>query len=145
MFQLRQFVDSRCLIENEPAKGLKGEKCLGSTPEEIKYILCELQIGFCLDFGHAINTANTLKKEPLIFIKKFTGLKPSVYHLTDGNYSGEYDSHDHYGQGSFPIKELVKMIPPGVKITNEAKHGSDSNLDDFKNNYLFFSGALKDL
>ena len=135
--QLRPFVDSRCVIENKPQKGLGDEKCLGATPEEVKYILNELKTGFCLDFGHAICAANSLKREPLEFIKEFLIFNPSIYHLTDGDYGNEYDTHLHYGEGTFPIKELLKMIPNGAKITNEAKHDFDNNLNDFKEDYFY--------
>jgi endonuclease IV len=135
--QLRPFIDSRCLIENKPMRGLNDEKCLGSTPEELVYILNELQTGFCLDFGHAICTANSLKKKPLEFINEFILLNPNMYHLTDGDYTGEYDSHLHYGKGTFPLKELLKMIPNKTKVTNEAKHDSDNDLNDFKEDFLY--------
>jgi deoxyribonuclease-4 len=137
--QLRPFVDSRCVIENKPVKGLNGEKCLGVIPEEIKYISNELRTGFCLDFGHAICAAKSLKREPFKFIKEFIALNPRMYHLTDGDYKDEYDSHLHYGKGSFPIKELLRMIPDEAKITNEAKHDSDLKLDDFKKDFLYVS------
>ena len=139
--QLRPFIDSRCLIENKPMRGLNDEKCLGSTPEELMYILNELQTGFCLDFGHAICTANSLKREPLGFISEFTPLNPNMYHLTDGDYTGEYDSHLHYGKGTFPLKELLKMVPNNAKVTNEAKHDSGNDLNDFKEDYIFISNS----
>jgi len=135
--QLKPFVDSRCVIENKPMKGLNEEKCLGATPEEIKYISKELHIDFCLDFGHAICAANSIKREPFEFIKEFLELKPRMYHLTDGDYSGEYDSHLQYGKGTFPIKELIKMVPDEKKVTNEAKHNSEINLEDFKEDFLY--------
>ena len=135
--QLRPFIDSRCVIENKPLKGLNGEKCLGATPEEIKYIINELHTGFCLDFGHAICAANSLKTEPLNFIKEFFVFNPRMYHLTDGDYAGEYDSHFHYGKGTFPVKKLIKLIPDGAKVTNEAKHNSDSKLDDFREDFFY--------
>jgi deoxyribonuclease-4 len=137
--QLQPFVDSRCVIENKPMKGLNEEKCLGATPEEIRYISDGLQIDFCLDFGHAIYAANSNKIEPLEFIKDFLSLNPRMYHLTDGNYTDEYDSHLHYGKGTFPIKELLKMVPNDKKVTNEAKHDFDSKLDDFKEDFLYVS------
>ena len=142
--QLHPFIDSRCLIENKPCKGLNDEKCLGSTPEEIRYILNELQVGFCLDFGHAICAANTLNKEPLDYIRDFIAFNPELYHLTDGDYSSEYDTHIHYGKGTFPVKELLKMIPDDVKITNEAKHDFDNRLCDFKEDYTFLKSILND-
>jgi len=135
--QLRSFVDTRCLIENKPLKGLNGEKCLGSTPEEIKYIINELKAGFCLDFGHAICAANSLKKEPIEFIKEFITFNPKMYHLTDGNYESETDTHFHYDKGNFPLKELIKLIPDGAKITNEARRDSPVDLNDFKEDYLY--------
>ena len=135
--QLQSFADTRCLIENKPAKGLNGEKCLGSIPEEIKHIMGELQIGFCLDFGHAICAANSLKMEPLKLINEFLALKPQMYHLTDGDYSGEYDTHFHYGKGTFPLNELLKMVKDGAKITNEAKLNSDIDLHYFKEDSLY--------
>jgi endonuclease IV len=132
IYQLRPFVDSRCLIENKPVKGLNNERCIGSTLEEIKYILNEMHVGFCLDFGHAICAANSLKKEPLTLVNEFLSLNPNMYHLTDGDYTSKYDSHLHYGQGTFPIAELLKLVPDDAKVTNEAKHDSDTSLDDFK-------------
>jgi len=123
-------------------KGLNDEKCLGSTFEEIKYILNELQIGFCLDFGHAICAANSLKREPIRLIKEFLLLNPRMYHLTDGDYTSDKDSHLHYSKGTFPLKELLKMLPDKAKVTNEAKHNSDNKLDDFKEDCLYFMSNL---
>jgi endonuclease IV len=139
IYQLRPFADSRCLIENKPIKGLNNEKCIGSIPSEIKHITNELHIGFCLDFGHAICAANSQKQEPLTLIKEFRALNPAMYHLTDGNYTSEYDSHLHYGQGTFPIEELLQLVPDMVKLTNEAKHGSNESLDDFREDIIFIS------
>jgi len=141
--QLHPFVDSRCLIENVPIKGLNNEKCLGATLNEINYILNELQIEFCLDFGHAICAANTLKKYSFDFIRELLELNPKIYHLTDGNYTSEYDSHSHYGKGTFPLKKLLEMIPPGAKITNEAKHSSEFNLNDFKKDAYYIKRKTK--
>ena len=57
---------------------------------------------------------------------------PRIYHLTDGEYDSEIDSHLHYGEGSFPIKEVLKLIPEGSKITNEAKRKDISSLNEFR-------------
>ncbi|GHT87684.1 hypothetical protein FACS1894137_15260 [Spirochaetia bacterium] len=119
--QLRPFIDLRCLIENKPVKGLHNEKCIGATPDEISYIRGELKAGLCLDFGHAICAANSLKQEPLSFINELVQLHPAMYHLTDGGYASEYDSHLHCGKGNFPLKELLLLVPDNAKLTNEAK------------------------
>ena len=135
--QLRPYADSRCLIENKPIKGINGEKCLGSTPDEIKYINNELNAGFCLDFGHAICAANTMKIDTMDFINNFLILDPKMYHLTDGNYESETDTHFHYGKGNFPIKELFKIIHDGIKVTNEARNDSNNDLNEFKDDYIY--------
>jgi len=140
--QLHPYIDSRCLIENKPMRGLNDEKCLGSIPEEIRYILNELQAGFCFDFGHMICTANSLKMEPLEFINEFMAFNPCMYHLTDGDYTSEYDSHLNYGKGTFPMKEILKIIPDDAKVTNEARHASKSDLNDFKDDFLYAKNIL---
>jgi endonuclease IV len=137
IYQLHFFADKRCLIENKPFRGLSNGICIGTTPEEIISIMDELLIGFCLDFGHAICAANSLKQNPLQFIQELLQLNPTMYHLTDGDYKGEYDSHLHYGQGDFPIKEILKLIRQDVKLTNEAKHNLNINLNDFKEDILY--------
>jgi endonuclease IV len=137
IYQLRSFIDPRCLIENKPIKGLNNERCVGSTLDELSYITRELNAGFCLDFGHAICAANSLQKEPLRYIKELLSLKPVMYHLTDGDYQSEYDSHLHYGEGNFPIDDMLKLVPCDAKITNEAKHNSDNDLSDFRDDILY--------
>jgi endonuclease IV len=141
--QLYPFMDRRCLIENKPLKGLQNGKCIGATVNEIQYLLNELKAGFCLDFGHAICAANSLKIEPFKLIKDFIAFNPLMYHLTDGDYASEYDSHLHYGKGSFPLKELLKMVPHDTKLTNEAKHDSNTDLNDFEKDVLYFGEYIK--
>ena len=131
--QLSPFADSRFLIENKPIRGLDGSTCGGSTFADVKFIIDGIGkgTGFCLDFGHAICAANTLKKDPFEFIRELTALKPRVYHLTDGDYSSELDSHLHYGKGSFPLKELLSFVPDGGMVTNEAKREDGKSLREF--------------
>lgn len=129
--QYKPFIDNRFLIENKPFIALDDRLCLGAKPEEIKFLMENLGVGFCLDFGHAICAANSFKKEPIEFIKEFLELKPKVFHLTDGIYTSEKDEHLHYGKGNFPLKEFLNLIPQDAKITNEAKHDFKDNLDDF--------------
>lgn len=131
--QLAPFADERLLIENKPIRGLDGSVCVGCVPEELKKIIDGIGhgTGFCLDFGHAICTANTLGEEPLGFIEQLMTLQPRLYHLTDGDYYSELDSHLHYGQGSFPLDRLLGIIPSGAKITNEAKRSDGSSLKEF--------------
>jgi len=132
--QLKPFADGRFLIENKPIRGLDGSTCVGSIYDDLKLIIDDIghECGFCLDFGHAICAANTLKKEPFSFIKELSKLNPRVYHLTDGDYTSELDSHLHYGQGTFPLKALLSLVPDGEMITNEAKRFNTNTLNEFK-------------
>ena len=138
--QLSTYADERFLIENKPIRGLDGSTCVGSVYGDLKLIIDGIGkgCGFCLDFGHAICAANTLKKEPLFFIGELCKLNPRVYHLTDGDYQSELDSHLHYGKGSFPLKELLTFVPNDGMVTNEAKRNVIENLSEFKedSNYL---------
>lgn len=131
--QLTPFADERFLIENKPIRGLDGSTCVGCVYGDLKLIIDGIGkgTGFCLDFGHAICAANTLKKEPFEFIKELTTLNPRVYHLTDGDYRSELDSHLHYGEGSFPLKKLLPFVPNGGMVTNEAKLNNSDNLEEF--------------
>ena len=130
--QLSPYVDGRFLIENKPIKGFGGDYiCVGTDYEELKAMVDALHCGFCLDFGHAICAANTLRRDPLEFIAQLKSLNPKVYHLTDGDYKSEIDSHYHYGRGTFPLKELLTFVPDGGMITNEAKRENMTTLKEF--------------
>ena len=132
--QLSPFADERFLIENKPIRGIDGSTCVGSIYGDLKLIIDGIGkgCGFCLDFGHAICAANTLKKDAITFISELIMLKPKVYHLTDGLYDSELDSHLHYGQGSFPLKKLLEFVPDGEMITNEAKRNILTSLEEVK-------------
>ena len=141
--QLSPYVDDRFLIENKPVKGFGGDYiCVGTNYDELKTITEALNCGFCLDFGHAICAANTLKENPIEFIKELKKLNPRVYHLTDGDYRSEIDSHYHYGAGSFPLKELLSFVPDGGMITNEAKRDDISTLLEFYTDSLYLANNM---
>lgn len=141
--QLSSFADERFLIENKPIRGLDGSTCVGSIYSDLKLIIDGIGkgTGFCLDFGHAICAARTLKKDPFEFINELKKLQPRVFHLTDGDYLSELDSHLHYGDGSFPLNKLVNLVPENGMITNEAKRFNSDNLGEF----LADSNKLKEL
>ena len=142
--QLFPYSDNRFLIENKPIKGFGGNYiCVGTDYDELKTIIDTLKCGFCLDFGHAICAANTLKKNPIEFIAKLKKLNPKVYHLTDGDYKSEIDSHYHYGTGSFPLNELLKFVPDGGMITNEAKREDMTTLKEFYQDCIKLNGYTK--
>ena len=123
--------DSRIVVENKPYFTVdQSAVCNGHAPEQLQKVMQEANVGICLDMGHAICAANALKEEPLGFIKRFIALAPTMYHLTDGDFHSTIDSHQHFGQGSFPLKEILSLIPSGSVVTNEAVKDSKVNLND---------------
>ena len=142
--QLKPFADERFLIENKPIRGLDGSTCVGSIYGDLKLIIGGIGngCGFCLDFGHAICAANTLKKRPLAFIDELRKLNPRVYHLTDGDYHSELDSHLHYGKGSFPLKELLSLVPYDGMVTNEAKRNDKTSLQEFQKDSCYMERLI---
>ncbi len=129
--QLQVISDKRIVIENKPQYGLKMENCVGHSYEEIDYLLKNTGLRFCLDIGHAICSANSKRVDYLEFISKMILLGPSIYHLTDGDIKSELDRHDHYGEGTYPLDDILRLMPSDCIITNEAKKDSDLTLDCF--------------
>lgn len=138
--QMEEIKDQRSLIENKPYKGLNGSRCVGSTPQEISFLMRSLDIGLCLDFGHAISSANSHNIDFYSFIEQFAALGPSMYHLTDGDTASELDRHDQYGKGNFPLKKLLQLIPPGAKVTDEAMRKDTSTLQEYVKDRVYIFG-----
>lgn len=126
------------IIENKPKIGLKGEICIGASPEEIERITGETGIGFCLDIGHAICFAAWAQTGWEEVVDQFMKLKPEVYHLSDGNMNSHTDSHLHYGDGNFELSKIIKLIPSDVYVSVETEKDPELHLKDFERdvNYL---------
>jgi len=131
--QLKQIADKRILVENNPYHALDdGLICNGATPEEIGLVMEEANVGFCLDVGHAICSANALKQRHKLFFSKFLALKPAMFHLTDGDGKGVLDSHVHIGKGTYDLSVLLKTIPDGTLVTVETDKDSVGDLADYE-------------
>ncbi len=129
--QISVLNDPRMLIENKPYLGQKDEVCVGYSAEDIDYVMKKTGIRFCLDIGHAICAANSLKKPPVAYIKNLMKLNPVLYHISDGDYAGVYDSHEHLGAGTYPFDEIIPLLPKDARITLETKKNSTTSLSDF--------------
>ena len=129
------------LIENKPKIGLKGESCLGASPEETEWIIGETGLGLCLDIGHAICFATWAQIGWEEVVNQFMELKPKVYHLSDGNISSHTDSHLHYGEGNFELSKIIKLIPSDIYVSVETEKDPKLNLKDFERDVSY----LKDL
>ena len=130
--QLQQIGDPRILIENKPHLGLDGSTCVGSRPEDIRQIMDECGVGFCMDFGHAICAANSFGENHAQWLDAFGALGPAMYHLTDGDVNGELDSHLHLGAGGYPLAEFLARIDANKPITLETEKSNQDHLNDFK-------------
>jgi deoxyribonuclease-4 len=135
--QLTGLHDPRIVVENKPHFGFHGVLCNGSSPEEIRYVMREARVGFCLDIGHAICSANTKKADPIAYLNEFLALEPTMYHLTDGQYSGTEDRHDHFGRGNYPLTDILTLLPQGSMITIETVKDSETDLNDFEKDINF--------
>lgn len=126
------------IIENKPKIGLKGEICIGASPEEIERIIEETALGFCLDIGHAICFAAWAQIRWEKVLHLFMKLKPKVYHLSDGDMNSHTDSHLHYGDGNFELSKIIKLIPSNVYVSVETDKDPELHLKDFERdvNYL---------
>jgi len=141
--QLRGLNDPRILLENKPKIGLKGELCIGFSPEEIQGLKDSAGLaGIVLDFGHAIYAARSLQKDPIEHIQEFLELKPRYFHLGDGNQSSEKDVHFNFGKGNFDIAWLISLIPESMQVTIETPSENGSGLKNFRNDVFYLQGLL---
>lgn len=134
--QLSAFDEKRALIENKPYVAyeyLENEhRCIGHSPEEIQQIKEQAGCGFCLDFGHAICSANSHKRNVYEYCRQFNRLNPQMYHFTDSkDIASPYDDHSHLGKGEMDLEVISEMIPDKAWVTVETKKDSADNLNDF--------------
>lgn len=142
--QLKSFCEPGAVIENKPLIALPnrmgGERCVGTTPDEINRIKAETGCGFCLDFGHAVCAANAWGKEPYSFIDQFLKIEPTIFHLTDlKDMDSVYDTHLSLGTGQLNIKYLLKQLPEDAFVTFEMDKESSDNLHDFEKDMLWLT------
>ncbi len=142
--QLALFNEPRAIIENKPFVALPGTMggkfCRGYNIDEIKLVMDTAGCGFCLDFGHAICAANSLKLDVYKYCNDFLQLKPNMYHLTDlKDITSPYDSHLHLGTGQLDFNKIFTMIPNNSYITFETIKSSKENLDDFAQDMKFIN------
>lgn len=131
------------IIENKPQIGLKGEVCVGSSPEEIKQIITETGIGFCLDIGHAIYYSSWANLQYENVIDSFLVLKPDVFHLSDGDMNSKIDLHLNFGAGNFELTTILQKIPREACVTIESNKDMGMNLKDFELDVIYLKKCVK--
>ena len=146
IYQFKKFkiiypeIFSLALIENKPKLGLEGELCVGSSPEEIKKIQEEINMGFCYDIGHSFCYACTEKINWKNIFTEFLSFKPQMFHLSDGNIGSEKDQHLNFGKGDYDFLEILKFIPTDSYISIETEKSDKGNLQDFYYDAKYLSG-----
>lgn len=134
--QLADFNEPRALIENKPMIALPnklgGVFCRGYNPTEVTFVKQRAKCGFCLDFGHAICSANSQKKDVYEYCREFAQLFPEMFHLTDNeDITSPSDTHLHLGSGQLDLGKIKKLLPQNAIITLETVKNSKENLNDF--------------
>lgn len=121
--QFKLFADKRIVVENLPAFASDNAPLHGNTPEEIAYIMEQSGCGFCFDFSHALCAANSLGLNIDSQLAGFYDLKPTVYHLCDGDVHETDDKHLHFGEGNYPLAHFVNdYTADDAYITMETGH-----------------------
>ena len=145
--QLSAFHEPHALIENLPVHPLPNspfKHCRGAILKELRFVKNAAHCGFCLDFGHAVCSANAQGKEPLTFIQELMALEPQMFHLSDlKDVHSVYDSHSHLGTGTLDISALTKRILPADAIISiETEKTFSQSLQDFADDITYFRQLL---
>ena len=134
--QLRALREPRALVENKPHHVLRDDGslllCRGALPEEIELICAESGCGFCLDFEHALCSANTHGLPLRQMLEDFMRLKPAMFHLAGiENPSQETDAHRHICVDKGLVRQFLSYVRPGQRISVETVKDFRERLDDF--------------
>lgn len=136
--QFRLFNDSRIVVENLPHTDNGTLSMHGNTAAEISYIMKECGCGFCFDFSHAICAALSLNKDIETQLKEFFALKPSVYHMCDGDINKTEDMHLHFGAGNYPLPHFLNdYTEKNAYVTMETGKGIIQHADIWIKDYNY--------
>ncbi|MBL7206692.1 MAG: TIM barrel protein [Candidatus Aenigmarchaeota archaeon] len=122
---LKKINDKRILIENVVNK-------FGGDFEGVERVIKETGSGFCLDIPHAIAAAKIRGIDYMDYIKQFLKLKPKMVHISDGYIDSKIDKHLNFGEGDFPWKKLLRLIPKNVLVTVETNPVIETQKKNFE-------------
>ncbi|NTW33984.1 MAG: TIM barrel protein, partial [Bacteroidetes bacterium] len=89
---LKKNFDPRLHIENMPYSSM-GHVHIGASTQDIKRIIDETGVKFCLDLSHAAEYAAFVKKDYNKVIKDFLDFRPNHFHLSDSNLGAVFDEN----------------------------------------------------
>ena len=136
--QFKLFNDKRIVVENLPFYANNDEPLHGNTADEIAYIMNESGCGFCFDFSHAICAAVALNLNTKKHLQSFYALKPTVYHMCDGDINKAEDSHMHFSTGNYPLEQYLNdYTDKNAYITMETGKGIMQHNDLWVKDYQY--------
>ncbi len=143
--QFKEINDSRITVENVPHYCNSSFRELhGCSPEQIQYIMHETGCKFCLDFSHAVCSANHFHRPIEEEMQAYATLKPAHFHLCDGDISGQEDTHLHLGKGSYPLAKFIHdYIPENARATLETGSGIPLDISPWLKDLAFAREADK--
>lgn len=143
--QFRAFKEPRLAVENLPYFCSTTQKFLhGTSPKEVRQIMEISGCHFCLDFSHALCAANSYNRDKFEDLRAYQALNPVMYHMCDGDWESDNDEHRHYGEGNYPLSELLnEYTNPNTFITMETGHGVPTSIQPWIKDITYLRALLK--
>lgn len=145
--QFMGFSDERIVIENMPVCPGRPHDLIEqfncATSDEIEVVMDMASVGHCFDLSHAVCAANSLKKEPVAFVKSFLALSPRIFHLCDGAFDSTADLHLNFGHGNYPLKKILKLYPEFGRASIETNYWDYSSLSGHERDFVLIREILQ--
>ncbi len=143
--QFQKINDKRLAVENLPSYcSSTGRELHGTSPKQIQKIIAETGCQFCLDFSHAICAANVHGRDVWADLEAYQVLNPVMYHMCDGDFATDKDEHRHYGEGNYPLADLLNnYTKEDTFITMETGHGIPTDIQPWLEDIKYLKGFLK--
>lgn len=143
--QFKNINDKRIAVENLPLLCTATGKYLhGTSPAQIRQIMEASGCQFCLDFSHAICAANSYNRDKFEDLKAYQALNPVMYHMCDGEWTSDKDEHRHYGEGNYPLAELLNNYTNSdTFITMETGYGIPTAIQPWIDDITYLKSLLK--
>ena len=143
--QFQKINDKRLAVENLPSYCSSTRRRLhGTSPAQVERIIKEAGCQFCLDFSHAICAANAYGRDVWADLKAYQALNPVMYHMCDGDFASDKDEHRHYGEGNYPLADLLnKYTKEDTFITMETGHGIPTDIQPWLEDITYLKSLLK--
>lgn len=136
---LEKIQDKRLLLENMPKTSLDEKILFGHKLDELKWVKENERMEFCLDFSHAIASANSQGIPYKKLIGEFLNeLNPSYFHIGGANSNSLKDEHLNLWDGSFNLNWIkLKLVEVSenrnVYLVFEIPKIGDNLRNDLKN------------